>query len=326
MQRRQLGKLDVSALGLGCMGMSEFYGPHDDAESMRVLHRAVELGISFLDTADMYGPFHNEILLGRFLQQCSAPLQIATKFGIVRKPGEYARTLDNSPTYVRTACEASLTRLGVDCIDLYYAHRIDARQPIEVLMQALAELVDAGKIRHIGLCEVSAETLRRAHAVHPVSAVQTEYSLWTRDVEQQILPTCQELDIGFVPYSPLGRGFLTGTFTESTDFADGDFRARLPRFEKENASSNLRLVERVQAMASRIGCTAAQLSLAWLLSKGDNIVPIPGTRRLHYLEQNAAAVDIRINAADVAELERSLAGLPVAGERYTDEGMKGLNA
>lgn len=326
MQRRQLGKLDVSALGLGCMGMSEFYGPHDDAESMRVLHRAVELGISFLDTADMYGPFHNEILLGRFLQQCSAPLQIATKFGIVRKPGEYARTLDNSPTYVRTACEASLTRLGVDCIDLYYAHRIDARQPIEVLMQALAELVDAGKIRHIGLCEVSAETLRRAHAVHPVSAVQTEYSLWTRDVEQQILPTCQELDIGFVPYSPLGRGFLTGTFTESTDFADGDFRARLPRFEKENASSNLRLVERVQAMASRIGCTAAQLSLAWLLSKGDNIVPIPGTRRLHYLEQNAAAVDIRINAADVAELERFLAGLPVAGERYTDEGMKGLNA
>lgn len=308
------------------MGMSEFYGPHDDAESMQVLNRAVELGISFLDTADMYGPFHNEELIGRFLRQCSSPVQLATKFGIVRKPGEYARTIDNSPDYARAACEASLRRLGVDCIDLYYVHRINPQQPIEELMHALAGLVKAGKIRHIGLCEVSAATLRRAHTVHPVTAVQTEYSLWTRDVEKQILPTCRELNIGFVPYSPLGRGFLTGTFSSSSNFAEGDFRATLPRFASDNARTNLILVERVQALAARIGCTAAQVSLAWLLSKGDNIVPIPGTRRLPYLEQNAAAVDIRPTAGELAELEAAIAGLAVAGERYTTEGMKGLNA
>ncbi len=326
MQRRQLGKMAVSAMGLGCMGMSEFYGPHDDAESLKVLHRAAELGVSFLDTADMYGPHHNEELLARFLQQCSSPMQIATKFGIVRKPGEYARTIDNSPAYARAACEASLSRLGVDCIDLYYVHRVNRQQPIEELMQALAALVAAGKIRHIGLCEVNADTLRRAHAVHPVTAVQTEYSLWTRDVEQEILPTCRELDIGFVPYSPLGRGFLTGSFSASTDFAEGDFRASLPRFEKDNARHNLVLVERVQALAAKVGCTAAQVSLAWLLSKGDNIVPIPGTRRLHYLEQNAAAVDISLSVAELTELESAVAELAVAGERYTAEGMKGLNA
>ncbi|MGQ7847571.1 aldo/keto reductase [Granulosicoccus sp. 3-233] len=326
MQRRQLGNLDVSAIGLGCMGMSEFYGPHDDAESMQVLHRAVELGISFLDTADIYGPHHNEELIGRFLKQCSEPLEIATKFGIVRKPGEYARTIDNSPEYARASCEASLGRLGIDCIDLYHVHRVNAQQPIEELMQALADLVKAGKIRHIGLCEVSADTLRRAHAVHPVTAVQTEYSLWTRDVEEQILPTCRELNIGFVPYSPLGRGFLTGSFTASTRFEEGDFRAMLPRFNEQNANHNRILVERVQAMATRLGCTAAQVSLAWLLAKGDNIVPIPGTRRLHYLEQNAAAIDVALSATDLSDLESAIADLEVAGERYTAEGMKGLNA
>ncbi len=326
MRRRQLGNLDVSAMGLGCMGMSEFYGPHDDEESLHVLHRAVELGITFLDTADIYGPHLNENLLGRFLRQCSAPLEIATKFGIVRKPGEYARTIDNTPAYARTACEASLRRLGVECIDLYYVHRVNAEQPIEDTMQALSELVDAGKIRHIGLCEVSADTLRRAHAVHPVTAVQTEYSLWTRDVEAHILPACRELGIGFVPYSPLGRGFLTGTFSASTEFAEGDFRANLPRFQEENARQNLILVDRVQALAARLDCTAAQISLAWLLAKGDDIVPIPGTRRQHYLEQNAAAVEVVLSPDQMAELESSLAGLSVAGERYTSEGMKGLNA
>lgn len=326
MQRRQLGKLEVSAMGLGCMGMSEFYGPHDDTESMKVLHRAVELGISFLDTADVYGPHINEELLCRFIGQCSAPLQIATKFGIVRKPGEYARTIDNSPDYARASCEASLQRLGIECIDLYYVHRLDQQQPIEEVMHALAALVAAGKIRHIGLCEVSAETLRRAHAVHPVTAVQTEYSLWTREVEADILPTCRDLGIGFVPYSPLGRGFLTGSFTPSTSYAEGDFRANLPRFEKDNVSANLAIVECVQTLASRLGCTAAQLSLAWLLSKGDDIVPIPGTRRIHYLEENAAALDIHPSPTDLAELEASLADITVAGERYTEEGMKGLNA
>lgn len=326
MRRRQLGNLDVSAMGLGCMGMSEFYGPHDDEESLHVLHRAVELGMTFLDTADIYGPHLNENLLGRFLRQCSAPLEIATKFGIVRKPGEYARTIDNTPAYARTACEASLRRLGVECIDLYYVHRVNAEQPIEDTMQALSELVDAGKIRHIGLCEVSADTLRRAHAVHPVTAVQTEYSLWTRDVEAHILPACRELGIGFVPYSPLGRGFLTGTFSASTEFAEGDFRANLPRFQEENARQNLILVDRVQALAARLDCTAAQISLAWLLAKGDDIVPIPGTRRQHYLEQNAAAVEVVLSPDQMAELESSLAGLSIAGERYTSEGMKGLNA
>lgn len=327
MQRRQLSKnLDVSAMGLGCMGMSEFYGPHDDAVSMQVLHRAMDLGITFLDTADMYGPFHNEELLGRFLKECTVPVDIATKFGIVRKPGEYARTIDNSASYARAACEASLRRLGIDCIDLYYVHRVDKTKPIEEVMLALSELVREGKIRHIGLCEVSAATLRRAHAVHPVAALQTEYSLWTRDVEAQILPACQELGVGFVPYSPLGRGFLTGTIDDSGTFADGDFRANLPRFSGDNARTNQSIVEVVNSLAIQNGCTAAQVALAWLLAKGDNIVPIPGTKRVNYLEENAAACLIELSPAQLNELESSIAGLEVAGERYTEEGMKGLNA
>lgn len=327
MQRRQLCKnLDVSAMGLGCMGMSEFYGPHDDTESLQVLHRALDLGITFLDTADMYGPFHNEELLGRFLKECSTPVEIATKFGIVRKPGEYARTIDNSAAYARAACEASLSRLGVDCIDLYYVHRVDKTKPIEEVMLALSELVREGKIKHIGLCEVSAATLRRAHAVHPVSALQTEYSLWTRDVEAEILPACEELGVGFVPYSPLGRGFLTGAFDDSGTFPDGDFRANLPRFSGDNARINQSIVEVVHSLAVQKGCTPAQVALAWLLSKGDNIVPIPGTKRIAYLEENSAACDIQLSPALRDELESSIARLEVAGERYTEEGMKGVNA
>lgn len=326
MQRRQLGTLDVSALGLGCMGMSEFYGPSDDSLSMQVLHRAVDLGIDFLDTADVYGPHENERLLARFLKQCNQPLKIATKFGIVRKPGEYRRSIDNSADHARRSCEDSLKRLETECIDLYYVHRVNPEQPIEETMQTLAELVAEGKIRHIGLCEVSAETLRRAHAVHPVSAVQTEYSLWTRDAEAEVLPCCRELGIGFVPYSPLGRGFLTGTFDTDSQYAEGDFRAQLPRFEQQNMRTNLQLVEQVRSLANRIGCTPAQIALAWLLHKGTDIVPIPGTRRIHYLEENAAAVEVPVTDRQLSELETALDSLTIAGERYTEEGMKGVNA
>ncbi len=323
MQQRTLGPhLSVSAIGLGCMGMSEFYGPRDDEESLAVLRRAVDLGIDFLDTADMYGPHHNEELLGRFLAESGAKVKVATKFGIVRKPGEYARSTD----YMRRACEGSLKRLGVERIDLYYVHRIDRERPIEETMEGLAALTREGKIGHIGLCEVSAETLRRAHAVHPVTAVQTEYSLWTRDVEAEILPTCRELGIGFVAYSPLGRGFLTGRFQAGAQFEDGDFRAGLPRFAPDNATTNAALVDVVRGIATAKGCTPAQIALAWLLSKGDDIVSIPGTKRLKYLEENAAAASVLLDAQEADALERAISNLPIVGERYTAEGMKGLNA
>lgn len=327
MQHRMLATdLSVSAIGLGCMGMSEFYGPRDDAESLAVLRRSVELGIDFLDTADTYGPHHNEELIGRFLADSRADVKIATKFGIVRKPGEYTRTIDNSVDYMRRACEGSLKRLGVDQIDLYYVHRINRERPIEETMEALAALKHEGKIGHIGLCEVSAETLRRAHAVHPVTAVQTEYSLWTRDVEAEILPTCRELGIGFVAYSPLGRGFLTGRFQAGSQFEDGDFRVTLPRFAPENAATNGALVDVVRGIAAEKGCTSAQVALAWLLAKGDDIVPIPGTRQIKYLEENAAAASIELEETERIALEHALSGLPVSGERYTAEGMKGVNA
>lgn len=326
MQTRTLGSdLTISAIGLGCMGMSEFYGPRDDNESLRVLARAVELGINFLDTADMYGPHHNEELIGRFLASHKPKVRIATKFGIVRNPGEYQRSLDSSAEYARKACDASLQRLGVEQIDLYYVHRVNPNTPIEETMEGLAQLVKEGKIAHIGLCEVSAETLRRAHAVYPVTAVQTEYSLWTRDVEQDVLPTCNELGIGFVPYSPLGRGFLTGRFQATEDFEEGDFRSNLPRFSGQAMSTNRRIAEVIGEVATLKGCTPAQLSLAWLLSKGDNIVPIPGTKRLGYLEENAAAVSIHLTADEQQQLEMVTANLPVIGERYTPEGMKGVN-
>lgn len=327
MQNRSLTPtLTVSTLGLGCMGMSEFYGPKDDAESMAVLHRATDLGVTFFDTADMYGPHHNEELIGRFLKESKPKAVIATKFGIVRKPGEYARTLDNSPEYARSACEASLRRLGVDYIDLYYVHRIDRDRPIEDVMGALSKLVDAGKIGHIGLCEVSAKTLRRAHAVHPVTAVQTEYSLWSRDAEQDVLPTCQELGIGFVPYSPLGRGFLTGTFDTHAGFKDGDFRANLPRFSPDNIAANAPIIDVVRHLADAKSCTPAQIALAWLLAKGDHIVPIPGTKTIKYLEENVASTEVALSSGEMAAMEAAISPLVVAGDRYTAEGMKGLDA
>ena len=325
MNTRRLGSGPVvSAMGLGCMGMSEFYGKADDATSLEVLHRAVDLGITFLDTADMYGPYHNEELIGRFLREAAPDVTLATKFGIVRRPGEYARTIDNSEAYMRAACEGSLRRLGREAIDLYYVHRIDKGQPIEDTMEALGRLVQEGKIRHVGLCELNASTLRRAHAVHPVTAVQTEYSLWTRDVEAEVLPTCRELGIGFVAYSPLGRGFLTGAVS-SGGFEEGDFRASLPRFAPENAEVNGSIVNAVRAVAARIGSSPAQVALAWLLAQGGDIVPIPGTKRLKYLEENIGAASLTLDAEALEDLA-SAARLPVAGARYTAEGMKGVDA
>jgi len=327
MHHRTLGKsLNVSALGLGCMGMSEFYGPRNDDESLKVLHRAVELGTTFFDTADMYGPLHNEELLKRFMSECDQKLTIASKFGIVRKPGEYSRVVDNSKKYARSACEASLRRLGVEHIDLYYIHRINPEQPIEEAIEALSALVKEGKIGHIGLCEAGADTLRRAHAVHPISALQTEYSLWTRDVEKEILPTCRDLGIGFVPYSPLGRGFLTGSYDANTSFPEGDFRAGLPRFSAENIDTNLAIVRAVQSVAKQKSCTPAQIALAWILGKGSDIVPIPGTKRLNYLEENTAALEVKWNEQDSIQLESLIEGLEIAGNRYTDEGMKGVES
>ncbi len=327
MQRRTLAHgFEVSAIGLGCMGMSEFYGPRDDEVALRVLAEAVDLGVDFFDTADMYGPHHNECLLGSFLAQTNAPVKIATKFGIVREPGEYKRRLDNSPAYARIACEDSLKRLGVDQIDLYYVHRIETGRDIEETMGGLADLVVEGKIARIGLCEVSAQTLRRAHAVHPVTAVQTEYSLWTRHVEAEILPACRDMGVGFVPYSPLGRGFLTGTFQQDTKFEDGDFRTSLPRFQDVALDANRRIADAVAWMAQEKGCTPAQLSIAWLLSKGDDIVPIPGTKRLRYLQDNVGAVDVNLTPGEVMRLERAIEALPVSGARYTEEGMKGVAA
>ncbi|WP_432468192.1 aldo/keto reductase [Agarivorans sp. Z349TD_8] len=327
MKQRQLGQsLMVSSMGLGCMGMSEFYGPKNDEQSMKVLARAVELGVNFFDSADMYGSHHNEQLLGRFLAQSSADIKIATKFGIVREPGEYARRINNHPSYARQACEASLRRLGVEQIDLYYVHRIDVEQPIEETMAGLVDLVKAGKIAHIGLCEVNASTLRRAHAVYPITAVQTEYSLWSREVEQQVLPTCRELGIGFVPYSPLGRGFLSGLFRQHQAFEQGDFRAMLPRFSAQAMAENQPIASLIAHMAQQKQCSPAQLCLAWLLSKGEDIVPIPGTRRLSFLEENCASHDIVLSAQEQSALEQQIEKMPLSGDRYPPEGMVGLNA
>ncbi|MGL6432417.1 MULTISPECIES: aldo/keto reductase [Aeromonas] len=327
MQRRTLGaNLQVSALGLGCMGMSEFYGPRDDETSLRVLAEAVERGIDLLDTADMYGPHHNEALIGRFLAARRGQVKVATKFGIVRQHGEYRRTLDNSARYARQSCEGSLRRLGIEQIDLYYVHRLDPAHPVEETMAGLAQLVQEGKIARIGLCEVSEATLRRAHAVHPVAAVQTEYSLWTREVEAAVLPACRELGIGLVAYSPLGRGFLTGRYQQEAVFEEGDFRAGLPRFQGENLATNRTLVQAVMALAQQKGCSAAQIALAWLLAQWEGIVPIPGTRRLTHLEDNLGALSVRLSPAELGALGQAIRTLPVAGERYTAEGMKGVNA
>jgi aryl-alcohol dehydrogenase-like predicted oxidoreductase len=328
METRKIGGsgLTVSALGLGCMGMSEFYGPADEAQSLATLERAFELGVTHYDTADMYGSGHNETLLARFLAGKRDRVAIATKFGIVREPGQYSRRVDNSPAYVQKACEASLQRLGIDTIDLYYAHRRNPEVPIEDTVGAMAELVKQGKVRALGLSEVSAATLRRAHAVHPIAAVQSEYSLWTRDAEAEVLPACRALGIGFVAYSPLGRGMLTGAITKADDLAADDFRRLSPRFQNGNLAANLALVDKVKALAAAKGCSAGQVALAWLLAQGPDILPIPGTKRIKYLEDNIGAASVVLTPGEVAALSAALPPGAAAGERYPTEGMKGLNA
>ncbi len=328
MQTRNLGTLEVSSLGLGCMGMSEFYGRGDDAESLRVLARALELGVSLLDTADMYGMGHNEELLARFIREEATRRErivIATKFGIRRIEGRYERRIDNSPAYVRAACEASLKRLGVDSIDLYYIHRIEPGRPIEEAVGAMAELVREGKIRAIGLSEPSAATLERAHKVHPICAVQSEYSLWTRDPEiDGVFDACSRLGVGFVAYSPLGRGFLTGALKDSTQLGEGDVRGMMPRFQGDYALENLRRLELIEAMAVEKGCTTAQMALAWVLANPLGIVPIPGTKRIKYLEENVEAAGILLGVEEMARLDAAFPAGADYGPRYTAEGMKGV--
>jgi aryl-alcohol dehydrogenase-like predicted oxidoreductase len=319
MQTRQLGSLSVSALGLGCMGMSEFYGTGDEGESIATIRRAIELGCTFLDTADMYGPFTNELLVGKAIAGRREDVVLATKFGNERREDGSWVGINGRPDYVVSACDASLARLGVDHIDLYYQHRVDTTVPIEDTVGAMASLVETGKVRYLGLSEASAQTIRRAHAVHPVTALQTEYSLFTRDVEAEVLPTVRELGIGFVAYSPLGRGFLTGAYKRQSDLPDGDSRAgRFPRFAEENFDRNLALVATVEQLASSKGCTPGQLALAWVLSRGDDVVPIPGTKRRTYLEENIAAAGIELSDQDVAWLEEHVG--PPAGDRYADMG------
>jgi len=321
--RRQLGTLTVSALGLGCMGMSEFYGTADEAGSIATIHRALDLGVDFLDTADVYGPFTNEQLVGRAIRDRRDRVVLATKFGNVRKDDGSWLGINGQPAYVREACDASLRRLGVDTIDLYYQHRVDAKTPIEDTVGAMADLVNAGKIRHIGLSEAAPATIRRAHAVHPITALQTEYSLWSRDPDGELLSTCRELGIGFVAYSPLGRGFLTGRFHSVDDLEPGDWRRQNPRFQGENFQRNLSLAAGVQDLARKKGCTPAQLALAWLLSRGPDIVPIPGSTRAERVEENAAAVGVTLTPADLAALDAL--GPMVAGDRYAEGGMKAVN-
>jgi aryl-alcohol dehydrogenase-like predicted oxidoreductase len=307
--------LSVSRIGLGCMAMARSYGAADDTESLATIGRALDLGVSFLDTADMYGWGSNEELVGRAIRSRRAEAQVATKFGNVRD-AEGKRGIDGSPEYVRRACDASLTRLGIDEIDLYYQHRVDTKVPIEETVGAMGELVAQGKVRHLGLSEASADTIRRAHSIHPITALQTEFSLWTRDIEAEILPTCRELGVGFVAYSPLGRGFLTGAVTSNDSFEEGDWRRRHPRFMGENFTRNRELVQRIEAIAEGKGVTASQLALAWVMAQGDDVVPIPGTRRIAHLETNVAAVDVELTQEDIAALEE-VAGA-VSGDRYSD--------
>jgi aryl-alcohol dehydrogenase-like predicted oxidoreductase len=324
--RRRLGTpgLEVSALGLGCMGMSEFYGPADEATSLSVLNRALDIGVNLLDTADMYGVGRNEQLLSHVLATRRAEVVLATKFGNMRGADGAMLGVNGRPEYVRAACDASLQRLGVDHIDLYYQHRVDKKVPIEETVGAMAELVRAGKVRHLGLSEASADTIRRAHAVHPITAVQSEWSLWTRDLEAQVLPTCRALGIGIVAYSPLGRGFLTGALAVDT-LAANDWRRQNPRFQAEALAQNLALADAVRALAARRGITPAQLALAWLLARGPDVVPIPGTRSVARLEENAAAASLALEAGDLAALDALLVDRPVAGERYHAVGMASID-
>ncbi|MEE1612088.1 aldo/keto reductase [Microvirga sp. CF3016] len=322
MQQRQLGQLQVSALGLGCMGMSEFYGSGDEAESIATIHRAIDLGVTFLDTADMYGVGRNEELVGRAVADRRDKVVLATKFGNVRGPNGERLGISGKPDYVRQACEASLKRLNIETIDLYYQHRVDPETPIEDTVGAMADLVREGKVRYLGLSEAGPQTIRRAHAVHPITALQTEYSLWSRDPEDEILPTVRELGIGFVPYSPLGRGFLTGQIKSVDDLAADDFRRNSPRFQGQNFQKNLDLVREIEAMAREKGCAPSQLALAWVLAQGDDIVPIPGTKRRRYLEENVGALDVRLTTEDLARIDRIVPPGAAAGTRYPEPGMK----
>jgi aryl-alcohol dehydrogenase-like predicted oxidoreductase len=325
--QRNLGRegLVVSELGLGCMGMSEFYGTGDEEESTATIHRAIELGITFLDTADMYGPFTNERLVGKAIADRRDEVVLATKFGNVRGEDGSFRGVSGTPDYVREACDASLSRLGVDHIDLYYQHRVDPETPIEETVGAMKELVEAGKVRYLGLSEAGTGTIRKAHAVHPISALQSEYSLFTRDVEDEVLPTVRELGVGFVPYSPLGRGFLTGRWRSIEDLPEDDTRsARFPRFAEENFQKNLELADKVREVADGKGITPGQLALAWLLAQGTDIVPIPGTKRREYLEENAGAASVTLTEDDLASIEGAMPRGSAAGERYAEEQMRAV--
>jgi aryl-alcohol dehydrogenase-like predicted oxidoreductase len=327
MKQRKLGNqgLVVSAIGLGCMGMSEFYGNRDDQESIATIHRALDLGVTLLDTADVYGPFTNEELVGRAINNLRKEVVLATKFGIVRTADPTTRSVNGRPEYVRSSCEGSLRRLGVEVIDLYYQHRVDPNTPIEETVGAMAALVREGKVRFLGLSEASAQTIRRAHAVHPITALQTEYSLWSRDPEEEILPACRELGIGFVAYSPLGRGFLTGQIKSIDDLAQDDYRRYSPRFQGENFQRNLDLVRRVKETASQKGCTPAQMALAWVLAQGEDIVPIVGTKRRTYLEENLAALDVKLTAEDLGRINQIVPQGAAVGTRYPEAMMKMIN-